>query len=154
MSLVQATIEVNRKQRQSIVNKLQSNLKVLPEKRSEYLGLAFKPNTDDLRDAPALDVIRQLLELGANVKVYDPVAMDNCKKHYPDLHVEYATAVEELFDGCHAVVLVTEWDEFRHQQYEELGKRMKEKLLIDGRNVLNGTVLKQAGFRYSGIGKE
>jgi UDPglucose 6-dehydrogenase len=153
LQMVRSTVEVNKRQRERIVKKLQTHLKVLRGKTIGLLGLSFKPNTDDLRDAPALDVIWHLHELGAHVKVYDPIAMENCKRLFPDLGVQYEESVEELFEGVHAVVLLTEWREFRELPYAELGERMFEKLIVDGRNVLDMKTLQEAGFVYSGIGR-
>lgn len=153
MELVKATIEVNRKQREVVIKKLKAHLKVIRGRTIGLLGLAFKPNTDDLRDAPSLDIIRQLNELGAHVKVYDPIAMENCKLLHPELMVEYCSSAEELFEGCHAMVIVTEWEEFTHLPYASLGKRMIEKLIVDGRNVLDEQLLKKAGFTYCGVGR-
>lgn len=153
MSLIKATIETNYKQRESIIRKLQNELKVLRGSTIGLLGLAFKPNTDDLRDAPSLDIMRELIELGANVKVFDPVAMDNCRKQYPDLKVVYTESVEELFDGCDGVALITEWEQFLHLPYSRLAERMKRKVIIDGRNVLDKESLKKSGLIYQGIGR-
>lgn len=153
MLLVQAAVQVNQKQREIVGQKLRSSLKKVEGATVGILGLAFKPNTDDLRDAPAVVIIRELLSSGARVKVYDPVAMDNWRKQFPELQVEYSLSAEELFHDCHAVVLVTEWEEFRHLPYERLGNQMKNRLIIDGRNFLDGQSLREVGFQYSGIGK-
>ncbi|WMJ18413.1 UDP-glucose/GDP-mannose dehydrogenase family protein [Geobacillus proteiniphilus] len=153
MPLVEATVKTNYKQRELVIRKLQSELKVLRGATIGILGLAFKPNTDDLRDAPSLDIIRGLIELGANVKVFDPVAMENCKKQYPDINVIYTESVEELFEGCDGIVLVTEWEEFLHLPYQNLAERMKKKLIVDGRNVLDKELLKKSGIIYRGIGR-
>jgi UDPglucose 6-dehydrogenase len=153
MLLVEAAREVNRIQREIVIKKLQAHLKILRGQTVGLLGLAFKPNTDDLRDAPSIDIILHLQELGAHVKVYDPVAMDNFRRQYPTLEVEYAVSVTTLFDRCNAVILVTEWEEFTQLPYRELGERMKEKVLIDGRNALDAQMLKEAGYAYYGIGR-
>lgn len=153
MPLVQAAIKTNYKQRESIIRKLQSELKVLRGSTIGMLGLAFKPNTDDLRDAPSLDIIRGLLELGANVKVYDPIAMTNCKRLYPELIISYASSAEELFEDCHAVVLITEWEEFLHLPYSKMAERMRTRLIVDGRNVLDKDGIVRAGITYKGIGR-
>jgi len=154
MPVIQAAVGVNYRQREIIIRKLQSELKVLRGRTIGILGLAFKPNTDDLRDAPAIDIIIQLINLGVNIKVYDPVAMENCKRQYPELSVIYASNVEELFEGCDGMVLVTEWEEFLHLDYGLLSGRMKNKLMVDGRNVLNSEMLHKQGFVYKGIGRE
>lgn len=153
MPLVQATIKTNYKQRETIIRKLQLELKVLRGATIGVLGLAFKPNTDDLRDAPSLDIIRGLIELGAIVKAFDPIAMTNCRVQNRDLDVQYAQSAQELFEGCDGVVLITEWEEFLHLPYSKLAKRMKKKLIIDGRNVLDKEALRKSGIIYRGIGR-
>lgn len=153
MPLVQATIKINYKQRATIIRMLQTELKVLRGATIGLLGLAFKANTDDLRDAPSLDIIRSLVELGANVKAFDPIAMDNCQAQNPELNLAYSQSAEDLFQGCDAVILVTEWEEFMHLPYARLGNLMKKKLIIDGRNVLDKAFLQRSGFVYRGIGR-
>ncbi|MFC5703558.1 UDP-glucose dehydrogenase family protein [Cohnella faecalis] len=153
MQLIQATINTNYKQREAIIRILQSELKVLRGSTIGLLGLAFKPNTDDLRDAPSIDIIRSLIELGANVKVFDPIAMDNCSIQNPELNVSYCNSADELFDGCNGVVLVTEWEEFLHLPYSKLANNMKNKVIVDGRNVLDKENLKKSGIIYRGIGR-
>jgi len=153
MPLVQATIQTNYRQREVVIRKLQAQLKVLRGATIGLLGLAFKPNTDDLRDAPAIDIIRGLLELGAHVKAYDPVAMPNCQAQYPHLDVAYADSAASLFDGCDALVLVTEWEEFLHLPYGLLADRMRQRLIVDGRNVLDQGILDRAGIAYGAVGR-
>jgi UDPglucose 6-dehydrogenase len=153
MKLVEATIEANYKQREVVIKKLQSILKVIRGKTIGILGLSFKPNTDDLRDAPSLDIIRKLLSLDAIVKVYDPIAMDNCKQQHPELDIKYEENAEDVFINSDAVVLVTEWDEFKRLPFIELGEKMNHKVIIDGRNALNPDIFVKNGFIYSGIGR-
>ncbi|MGD8189493.1 nucleotide sugar dehydrogenase [Brevibacillus ginsengisoli] len=152
MKLVEATFSVNQKQRQNVIGKLQDMLYDCKNRTIGLLGLSFKPDTDDLRDAPALDLIQQLFQLGAWIKVYDPVAIPNCQKQFPDLPVEYCDSVEELFTDADAVVLVTEWPLFRELSYMRLGALMGQKKLIDARNYLDPDRLQAAGFAYQGIG--
>lgn len=152
MELVQSTFQVNKRQRQRVVEKLHSMLHDCKNRTIGILGLAFKPDTDDLRDAPALDIIRQLFELGAWVKAYDPVAMPNCQKQFPDLPVEYCESVEELFTDADAVILVTDWLQFKQLPYERLGGLMSQKKLLDARNCLDPLELQAAGYTYLGIG--
>lgn len=152
MKLVEATLEVNQKQRQHVIGKLQDTLYDCKNRTIGLLGLSFKPHTDDLRDAPALDLIHELFRLGAWVKVYDPIAMPNCQKQYPDLPVEYCDTVEDLFTDADAVVLVTDWPAFRDLSYTRLGELMGQKNLLDARNFLDPNHLQAAGFTYQGIG--
>jgi UDPglucose 6-dehydrogenase len=152
MPLVQATIKTNYRQREVVIRKLQAQLKVLRGATIGLLGLAFKPNTDDLRDAPAIDIIRGLLELGAQVKAYDPVAMPNCQTQFPHLDVVYVDCAASLFEGCDAVVLVTEWEEFLHLPFSVLSKVMKNQIIIDGRNAFDKEMMKKLGMLYNGVG--
>ncbi len=150
--LLQATQEVNRNQRQVVIQKLQEKLFVLKGRTIGLLGLSFKPDTDDLRDAPSLTIAARLLEMGARVKAYDPVAMKACRQQYPDLRIRYCQSAAELADNADALVLVTEWEEFRTLDLASLGSRMANRVLIDGRNLFPAAAARQAGFDYSGIG--
>jgi UDPglucose 6-dehydrogenase len=152
-SLLHSTVEVNRHQRLVPVQKLQEVLKIIKGKTIGLLGLAFKPETDDLRDAPALEIARQLLEMGARVKVYDPVANEACRKQHPDLRIEYAETALSLAEDCDALVIVTEWEEFRQLELATIGEVMNTKVLIDGRNVFDPDAVEALGFKYRGIGR-
>jgi len=116
-------------------------------------GLTFKPNTDDLRDAPALDVARRLVELGARVRAHDPVGMERCRREHPDLAIEYAETPLDAAQDADAVVLMTEWETFLHVDWGAVAERMRERVVIDGRNVLDREMLTRLGFRYWGIGR-
>lgn len=151
--LLEATTEVNLHQRQVVIQKLQEELKIVKGRTIGLLGLSFKPNTDDLRDAPSLTIANQLLKMGAEVKVYDPVSVEACKREHPDLEVTYCETLEELATGADALVLVTEWDEFKRANWQELSKTMKWPLVIDGRNCLSEEDIRLAGFTYRGIGR-
>ncbi len=117
------------------------------------LGLAFKGNTDDLRDAPALTLIEELHRRGAVLKVHDPVAMPNARRFYPELPVEYSPNEIELARGCDAVVIVTDWDEYRRMPLVDIAAVMQGKLLLDARNLLQPTQVREAGLQYVGIGR-
>lgn len=154
LSIISATSKVNLRQRKRVIEKLQETLKVIRGRTVTLFGLAFKPNTDDLRDAPALDIIHSLLEMGARVKAYDPVAINNCRFRYPDLAVEYFSTPLQAAAGCDAVILVTEWEEFRQLSLSDLAEKMcNEKVLIDGRNLFNPEEARQAGLQYIGFGR-
>ncbi|MBO0719606.1 MAG: UDP-glucose/GDP-mannose dehydrogenase family protein [Blastocatellia bacterium] len=152
-SLLHSTVEVNRHQRLVPVQKLQEVLKIIKGKTIGLLGLAFKPETDDLRDAPALEIAQQLIEMGARVKVYDPVANEVCRQQQPDLKIEYADDALSLAEDCDALVIVTEWEEFRHLELGSIGEVMNTKVLIDGRNVFDPDAVEALGFKYRGIGR-
>ncbi|HEY9640691.1 MAG TPA: UDP-glucose/GDP-mannose dehydrogenase family protein [Coleofasciculaceae cyanobacterium] len=149
--LLKATVSVNQRQRLIAVEKLQKTLKILKGKTIGLLGLTFKPDTDDLRDAPALDLIEQLHRLGAKIKAYDPLVSQSGMRHgLSNVNVE--TDPERLADGCDALVLVTEWQMFRTLDYSKMAASMGSAILIDGRNFLDQQALEAAGYRYIGIG--
>lgn len=150
--LMKAAVEVNQRQRVITLEKLQQVLKILKGKTVGLLGLTFKPDTDDLRDAPALVLIENLNRLGAKVKAYDPIISQSGMRHgLSDVLVE--TDPERLADGCDALVLVTEWDEFLKLDYSKMAKLMDAPIMIDGRNFLDQSALESYGFRYVGIGR-
>jgi UDPglucose 6-dehydrogenase len=151
MAIVKASREVNRRQRERVVEKLLGELKILKGRTIGLLGLAFKPNTDDLRDAPALDIARRLIERGARVKAHDPVAMERFRADNPSLDVVCCATAEEVAEGADALVLVTEWPEYRELDWEKVAKSMHGAVVLDGRNVLDRSRLTRAGFRYAGL---
>ena len=153
LPIVDAAVKVNKRQRLFVIEKLQRELKVLRGMTIGLLGLAFKSNTDDLRDAPALTLVCQLNELGAVVKAHDPVAMPNARRFFPDLPVEYSEDVASLAQGCDAVVVVTDWAEYRQIDFADLKNRMRGDLILDARNTLNPQQVSGAGMRYRGIGR-
>ena len=117
------------------------------------MGLAFKPDTDDLRDAPSLHLAGRLLQMGARVRAYDPIAMPACRKQQPDLKIRYCDSVEELAADADALVLVTEWQEFRGLDLAKLARAMATPVLVDGRNLFPQETALAAGFNYTGIGR-
>ncbi|MGK7900057.1 MAG: UDP-glucose/GDP-mannose dehydrogenase family protein [Hormoscilla sp.] len=150
--LLNAAVNVNQRQRTIAVDKLQQELKILKGKVVGLLGLTFKPDTDDLRDAPALNLIEELNRLGAKVKAYDPIISQTGMRHgLSGAIVE--TEPEMLADGCDALVLVTDWQQFLTLDYGKMAKRMSHAVMIDGRNFLDRKALEAAGFRYVGIGR-
>lgn len=153
LPVVQAALEVNRRQKLKAIEKLQQLLKVVRGSTVGILGLAFKPNTDDIRESPAIDVIEGLLEMGARVKVYDPVATIKYRQTYPDQQAVYCETAADTARDADALVILTDWDEFLHLPWAELGSTMKNKVIVDGRNMLDREQLQQAGFTYTGIGR-
>jgi UDPglucose 6-dehydrogenase len=151
MQIVESAREVNRKQRDRVVEKLLGELKILKGRTIGLLGLAFKPNTDDLREAPAIDIARKLMERGAKVKTHDPVALERFQQEYPDLAATCCSSAEETADDADAVVLVTEWQQYLELDWEALAGRMRSKIVMDGRNALDRARLSRYGFRYLGI---
>ena len=149
--LLRATIDVNTRQRLLSLEKLQQILKILKGKTVGLLGLTFKPDTDDMRDAPSLILIEHLNRLGAKVKAYDPiVSQSGMRNGMTGVIVE--TDVERLADGCDALVLVTDWKQFKDLDYGKMASLMNTPNLIDGRNFLDRQTLEEAGFTYSGVG--
>src|SRR3954464_12886438 len=150
--LLTAVIEVNELQKRRVVGKLEKHLGTLVGKEIALLGLAFKPNTDDMREATSLVLAGRLQSEGANVRVYDPVAADRASEFLAGATIA-ATALEAL-DGADGAVLVTEWPEVRELEWGGRGKRgMAKPLVVDGRNFLDEELMKDAGFTYEGIGR-
>ncbi|WGV26475.1 UDP-glucose dehydrogenase family protein [Halotia branconii] len=150
--LMKAAVSVNERQRLIALEKLQQALKILKGKTVGLLGLTFKPDTDDMRDAPALNLIEQLNRLGAKVKAYDPIVSQTGMRHgLSGVLVE--TDAERLADGCDALVLVTEWEQFSNLDYAKMAKLMLHPVLIDGRNFLDPETMVRAGFQYVGVGR-
>jgi UDPglucose 6-dehydrogenase len=150
--LLKAAIAVNQRQRLLVVEKLQQTLKILKGKTVGLLGLTFKCDTDDLRDAPSLDIIRQLARLGTKIKAYDPIISQSGMRHgLSDVNVE--TDPIRLADGCDALVLVTDWEEFRSLDYAGMAALMHSPIMVDGRNFLDQPSLEAVGFQYVGIGR-
>ncbi len=150
--LLKATVSVNHQQRILVIQKLQSSLKILKGKTIGILGLTFKPDTDDLRDAPALDIIQKLIELGAKVKAYDPIVSTSATAHPQLAHANLVGSPELLAADSDAMVLMTEWQEFQQLDYHGLAKLMRSPLIVDCRNFLSATDLVAAGFHHVGIG--
>ncbi|HXG34921.1 MAG TPA: UDP-glucose/GDP-mannose dehydrogenase family protein [Bryobacteraceae bacterium] len=148
MPIVAAAREVNYRQRERVVEKLLAELKILKGRSVALLGLAFKPNTDDLRDAPALDIARRLIERGATVRAHDPVALPRARLEYPNAGVVYCDTAEEAAAETDAIVLVTEWADYRALPWEKLARQMRNPLVVDGRNFLDRQALERAGFRW------
>ncbi len=148
MAIVKSARQVNQHQRERVVEKLLGELKLLKGRTVGLLGLAFKPHTDDLREAPALDVARHLLERGARVKVHDPVAMDRFKKEHVKLDVTLASDAYDVARDADALVLITEWPQYLELNWESLASGMRHPILLDTRHVLDRTRVTRAGFRY------
>jgi len=151
--LLEASLEVNAAQRQMVIQKLQEKLFILKGRTIGLLGLAFKPDTDDLRDAPSLHIAERLLQMGARVKAYDPVANSACARQRPDLKIRYCESAQELAADSDALVLVTEWREFHDLDLPALAAAMTAAILVDGRNFFVPESARAAGFDYTGIGR-
>ncbi len=150
--LLHAVMDINRDQRMLAIDKLRDCLGTLNQKVVGLLGLAFKPNTDDLREAPSLDIARVLLAAGAHVRGYDPAAMERTRTVLPEL--EYSKDAYQLASGADALVVVTEWNEFRQLDLTRLKNSMRTPVVIDGRNIYVPATMRSLGFTYRGIGRE
>jgi UDPglucose 6-dehydrogenase len=150
--MLHAVMDINRDQRMLAIDKLRECLDTLHDRVVGLLGLAFKPNTDDLREAPSLDIAKVLLAAGASVRAYDPAAMERTRAILPD--VEYASSAYGVADGADAVVVVTEWNEFRHLDLRQVKASMRRPIIVDGRNIYDPAVMRELGFTYRGIGRE
>ena len=152
MGVIEAVEAVNERQKEIVVKKLQDKLGTLRGKTIALWGLAFKPETDDMREAPALVVIEKLLEAGASVKVYEPVAMDECRRRIGD-RVVYCKDMYDVVIDADALAVLTEWKEFRIPSWSVIKRVMKQPVLVDGRNIYSKDEVIAEGFEYAAIGK-
>ncbi|WP_028694009.1 UDP-glucose dehydrogenase family protein [Pseudomonas cremoricolorata] len=154
LHLLQSVSEVNDRQRQVLFSKLQQHLGALKGKSIAVWGLAFKPNTDDMREAPSRYLIEALWAAGASVRAYDPQAMDECRRLYgyrPDLHL--CATRDDTVQDADALVICTEWKHFRVVDFAMLAGKLRERLIVDGRNLYDPAQVAAHGLRYSGIGR-
>lgn len=152
MQVIEAVEAVNERQKTIVCDKLQAMIGDVQGKTIALWGLSFKPETDDMREAPALAVIARLLRDGATVRVFDPVAMEECRRRIGD-RVVYARDMYDAVVDADALMLLTEWKQFRMPSWSVMRKAMKAPVLVDGRNIYDKTEVQAEGFRYSAIGK-
>jgi UDPglucose 6-dehydrogenase len=150
--LLDVVIRTNLDQRKVVVQKLCDLLGGLRHQTIGLLGLAFKPNTDDVRDAPSLDVIHELLEKGARVRAYDPVAMPRARQEL-DSRVEFCPDPYAVASKADALVIITEWDEFRDLDLSRVKQLMRRPVVVDGRNIYDPDLMRELGFVYRGVGR-
>jgi UDPglucose 6-dehydrogenase len=150
--LLADVIEINQKQREIFIRKIKNALWIVKDKTIGILGLSFKPNTDDMREAPAIDIIKALQLEGAKIKAYDPEAMEIAKEHFGS-SITYCNDPYEVAKDCDALVLATEWDEFKNLDLKRVYDLLHYPILIDGRNLYDPAVMKQIGFEYHCIGR-
>jgi len=151
--ILEAVEKVNTIQKSHIVKKIVKYFGDLKQKQLALWGLAFKPNTDDIREAPSLVIINELLSLGAKIVAFDPVAIESYKKYYPHLPIQYTDNQYDALINSDALVIVTEWNEFRTPDYSLIKSSLKNPVIFDGRNILDTHILKKYGFYYESIGK-
>jgi UDPglucose 6-dehydrogenase len=149
--IVEAVVEVNRRQRQAMVRKIEKLVGDLKGKVIAVLGLSFKPETDDMREAPALDIINALVEGGARVRAYDPVAIPQARRALPE--IEYAEDEYAAVEGADALVFMTEWNQFRALNMERIRELMRAPRIADLRNIYEPSVMRELGFNYVGVGR-
>jgi UDPglucose 6-dehydrogenase len=150
-NILNSVMEVNGLRREMIVDRLKQALGDLKGRSIGMLGLAFKANTDDMRDAPSVDIAKELVAAGAKVRAYDPVAMDVAKDLMPN--VEMSKDAYAVADGADAVIVVTEWNEFRNLDLERVRDSMSQPIIFDGRNIYRPELMNTLGFTYHGIGR-
>lgn len=152
MRILNSVEDVNESQKEVLFNKVKSHFKGdLKGKKFALWGLSFKPKTDDMREAPSLVIIEKLLKAGASVVAYDPVAMHEAQRILGK-SIKYTKELNDSLDGADALLIITEWPEFRVPDFDELGKRLKKKVLFDGRNIFDPAEMKKMGYDYYCIG--
>ncbi len=152
--IIDSVMDVNEDQKLKLIEKVKAHFGAdLRGKTFTLWGLAFKPDTDDIREAPALYMINELLEAGAQVTAFDPEAMDNVRKIYGE-KITYSNDKYEALENADALLIATEWAEFRTPDFEKMGKTMKAKVIFDGRNLYDLPQMRKLGFHYESIGRE
>lgn len=151
MPIVRAAREVNTRQRAIAVELLQGELRILKGRKIGLLGLAFKPNTDDLRDSPALDIANSLIARGARVKLHDPIAAERFRVEQPELAPYLSPTIDDVFADCDAVVLVTKWAQYLELDWSKFVGLMRTPILLDGRHVLDADRMRRLGYRYVAV---
>ncbi|MEP6801176.1 MAG: UDP-glucose/GDP-mannose dehydrogenase family protein [Acidobacteriota bacterium] len=149
--IIEATMQVNRETRARMIEKIEKAAGPLAGRTGAVLGLSFKPETDDIRESPAMSVVEGLLKLGARIRAFDPAAMENARSFLPDVH--YATDSYDCATGADFLVLATEWNEFRALDLPRLSRVMKSRTIIDLRNVYDPGTMREAGWTYTGVGR-
>jgi UDPglucose 6-dehydrogenase len=149
--MLKAVEQVNAGQRLRFIKKIEETLWVVGGKTIAVLGLAFKPNTDDMRNAPSIDIIQALQKEGGKIRAYDPVAMPNARKILEE--IEYCDDAYKAIEGADALVIVTEWDEFKQLDLERVRTLLNQPIIIDGRNVFDPARMEELGFIYKSVGR-
>lgn len=154
--LLKEADKINLRRIDIFVDKIKNALWILKDKVIAVLGLSFKPETDDIREAPSIKVIQRLLEEGATVRLYDPKAMENLKKVFPEKipQVHYAKSPYDAVEKANALLLITEWDEFKEMDLKKIKGLMANPIFMDGRNIFEPAQMKELGFDYYSIGRK
>jgi len=151
LRIVEATIKANESQRERVTKKIISAMGKIRGKTIGILGLSFKPNTNDLREAPSLYIIKRLLKAGAKIRAFDPAAMEDAKKIFPD--IKYCKDAYDAVKGSYAVIIVTEWNQFRNLDLSKVIDLMKDRFFFDLRNIYEPQRMKNMGFKYFSVGR-
>jgi UDPglucose 6-dehydrogenase len=152
MKVCESVDKVNEAQKKIIFNKVKKRFGELKDKKMAIWGLSFKPQTDDMRDAPSITTINLLISEGVRLKVYDPQAMNNAKEIFKD-KIEYCKTPFDCLKHSEALIILTEWNEFRNPDFKSIGELMSKKIIFDGRNIYDPIKVKNEGFEYYGIGR-
>lgn len=150
--LLKEVRRINEEQKVFVVKKVEHMLWNLKGKTIGVLGLSFKPNTDDIRSAPAMDIIGRLLDLGAKIKTYDPKAMAGAKNIFPD--IQYCRSAYEAASKSDCLLILTEWNEFKELDFNKIKKSMSQPVIVDARNIYEPEKMRKMGFKYAGIGRK
>ena len=151
MKIVESTIDVNKKQRLRMFKKLEDAVGSVAGKRVAVLGLSFKPQTDDVRDSVAIELLQRLKRAGASAVAFDPVANETAAAEVRG--VEFASDAYEAAKGADALVIATEWNEFRQLDLAKLKKLLRKPIVVDCRNIYDGPKMREAGFKYVDVGR-
>jgi UDPglucose 6-dehydrogenase len=152
--LLKETERINKERRIMFLKKIEDILWINKDKNIAVWGLAFKPNTSDVREAPAIDIVRALDKAGANLRLYDPKAMENFKRIFPEKeNIKYFEDKHEALKDIDALIIITEWDEFKKADLNKVKDMMRLPIIIDGRNIYSPEVMKEKGFEYYSIGR-
>ena len=143
--------KINEDQKKNIAKKVEDALWILKDKTIAVLGLAFKPNTDDMRMAPSIDIIKELKLKGAKVRAYDPQSMEKAREIMP--FVEYCKSIDEVCKSADCILLLTHWKEFENIDFKKIKKLVKQAIIVDARNLYDPETMKKLGFVYKGVGK-
>ncbi len=149
--IVNAVIEVNERQRAAMIPKIEKLIGDIKGKKIAVLGLSFKPETDDMREAPSVDIIKSLLERGASICAFDPVAMEEAKKSLPT--IAFADDEYGAVAGCDALIFMTEWNQFRALDMQRIHGLMRSPRIADLRNIYEPSAMRELGFDYVGVGR-
>lgn len=150
-AILEAVDELNEAQKKCIIPKIESLVGDLKGKKIAVWGLAFKPRTDDMREAPSIVIIKELQSKGAEIKAFDPIAQEESKKHIKN--IEYGKTPYDVIEGADCLAIVTEWDEFRQLDFKKIKELMRHPNIVDGRNIYEPQEMKSFGFNYMGVGR-